>query len=117
MSGYEKALDLWKSYTIISAADLDRVLHHYRILFAYNSGKIENEVITYHDTREIFENGKVAGFSGDPRALFEQQNQLLCYELLKEKIMSAFKNTTRMRRLHRLKHFLSMRQKKLGRTK
>jgi Fic family protein len=65
---------------------LDRVLHNYRILFAYNSGKIENEVITYHDTREIFENGKVAGFSGDPRALFEQQNQLLCYELLKEKI-------------------------------
>lgn len=40
-----------------------------------NSGKIENEEITYHDTREIFENGKVTGFTGNPRSLFELQNQ------------------------------------------
>jgi Fic family protein len=88
MSGYEKALALWQSYNIKSVADLDKYLHSYRVLFAYNSGKIENEAITYHDTREIFENGKVAGFSGDPRVLFEQQNQLLCYELLKDKIVN-----------------------------
>jgi len=85
---YQKVLSLWWSYLLESTADLDKYLDSFRILFAYNSGKIENEEITYHDTREIFENGKISGFSGNPRALFEQQNQKLCYEFLKNKIVS-----------------------------
>ncbi len=87
MEQYEQALRLWQSYQIKTAADLDARLDSFRVLFAYNSGKIENEAVTYHDTREIFENGKVTGYTGDPRALFEQQNQKLCYEYLKEKII------------------------------
>lgn len=88
MDGYSRAVKLWQSYTNTSAADLDKHLHSFRILFAYHSGKIENEEITYHDTREIFENGRVTGYTGNPRALFEQQNQKLCYEFLKEKIVN-----------------------------
>jgi len=84
---YQKVLDLWRSYHIESAADLDKYLHSFKILFAYNSGKIENCETDYHDTREIFENGKISNFSGDPRVLFEQQNQKMCYELLKPKII------------------------------
>ena len=38
-----------------------------------------------NDTREIFENGQVLNYTGNPRALFEQQNQKLCYEALKFK--------------------------------
>ena len=88
MDGYSRAVRLWQSYGIASAADLDKYLHSFRILFAYHSGKIENEEITYHDTREIFENGRVTGYTGSPRALFEQQNQKLCSEFLKEKIVN-----------------------------
>lgn len=87
MGAYEKIIALWRSYSINATADLDKYLDNFRILFAYHSGRIENESITYHDTREIFENGKVQGFTGNPRALFEQQNQKLCYEFLKEKIV------------------------------
>jgi Fic family protein len=84
---YNQAIGLWQSYKIASAADLDKYLDSFRILFAFHSGRIENEEITYHDTREIFENGKVSNYTGNPRALFEQQNQKLCYEVLKEKII------------------------------
>jgi len=84
---YNRAVELWQSYEIASAADLDKYLDSFRILFAFHSGKIENEEITYHDTREIFENGRVVDYTGSPHALFEQQNQKLCYELLKEKIV------------------------------
>jgi Fic family protein len=84
---YNKAVELWQSYKIVSAADLDKYLDSFRILFAFHSGKIENEEINYHDTREIFENGMVTGYTGNPRALFEQQNQKMCYELLKDKIV------------------------------
>ena len=44
------------------------------LAFSYNSGKIENEEITLHDTREIFEKGRVVSFTGDVRTLFEIQN-------------------------------------------
>ena len=50
--------------------------------FAYNSSKIENPDITYHDTREIFENGKAVSFTGDVRTLFDLQNQKECHELI-----------------------------------
>lgn len=88
MDLYNKAVELWRSYEITSVQDLDKHLDSFRILFAFHSGKIENEEITYQDTREIFENGRVLGFTGNPRSLLEQQNQKLCYEFLKEKIIT-----------------------------
>jgi Fic family protein len=86
MTKYQRILQLWQSYHIKTASDLELRLHNFRVLFAYNSGKIENAEITYHDTREIFENGRVVGFTGDPRTIFEAENQKRCYEFLKEKI-------------------------------
>jgi Fic family protein len=88
---YEKILEKWKSYNISNECGIDKYLHSFRILFAYNSGKIENGEIEYHDTREIFENGKVCSFTGNVRTLFEQQNQKDCYEILKHKIISKEK--------------------------
>ncbi|CEO89545.1 hypothetical protein [Syntrophaceticus schinkii] len=87
METYDRVVKLWQSYKIASAGDLDKYLDNFRILFAFHSGKIENEGIKYFDTREIFENGRVINYTGSPRAIFEQQNQKLCYEFLKEKIV------------------------------
>ena len=88
MGRYEQIVEMWKNRHVVSAKDIDSALYNFRILFAYNSGKIENDGVTYHDTREIFENGRAVGFTGDPRALFELGNQKLCYEFLKRKITS-----------------------------
>lgn len=85
---YEETIKLWQSYNISNTSDLDKYLDNFRILFAYNSGKIENESVSFHVMREIFENGKVIEYTSDPRALFEQQNQKLCYEFLKDKIVA-----------------------------
>ena len=68
--------------------ELDAVLTDFRILFAYHSNRIENEDTDYHDTRDVFENGKVYGYTGDPRTLFEIQNQRDCYYLLLERIVA-----------------------------
>jgi Fic family protein len=86
MKNYEDAIKLWRRWCVTTEADIDRRLENFRVLFAYNSGKIENEAITYADTREIFENGRVLNYTGSPRALFEMSNQRVCYELLKPKI-------------------------------
>jgi len=86
MGKYENALKLWCKYNVRTEADVDHRLDNFRILFAYNSGKIENDAITYNDTREIFENGRVLNYSGLPRTLFELANQKICYEFLKPKL-------------------------------
>ena len=67
--------------------EIEDQLNDFRILFAYNSNRIENQEITYNDTREVFEDGKVTGFSGDPRTLFEIHNQKKCYEFLLDKLV------------------------------
>ncbi len=87
MDCYAQTRHLWQSFDVQTPGGLNRALNSFRVLFAYHSGKIENENITYHDTCEIFENGKVTGFTGDARALFEQQNQRLCYDFLVPKIV------------------------------
>lgn len=87
MDQYSRIIALWRSYRVESTADFDKYLDSFRILFAFHSGKIENEQINYHNTREIFENNRVVSYTGSPRALFEQQNQKLCYEYLKGKII------------------------------
>ena len=103
MEQYEKAVRLWQGWNVRTAADFDKYLDSFRILFAYHSGKIENDEITYNDTREIFENGKVVGYTGSPRALFEQQNQKLCYEAIKEKLAAREPLSVELiREIHRI---------------
>lgn len=85
---YHDILKRWQAWNIQSADDLDLYLEQFRILFAYHSGKIENERITYQDTRNIFTDGKASGYTGDSRTLFEIQGQKVCYDLLKDKIIA-----------------------------
>lgn len=103
MEKYKRVVELWRSYRVSSADDIDKYLDSFRILFAYNSGKIENEEITYHDTREIFENGKIVSYTGSTRSVFEQQNQKLCYEVLKDMIIDREPITVDLiREIHRI---------------
>ena len=53
---YTDVITYWQSLKIDSKEKLENVLDNFRILFAYNSGTIENAEITYHDTRENTKN-------------------------------------------------------------
>lgn len=86
-TAYEKIVNEWRSRPLNSPADVDTVLDNFRVLFAYNSNKIENPDTTWHDTREIFLNGRVTGYTGELRTLFEIQNQKNCYGFLRDKIV------------------------------
>lgn len=84
MTPYEKALALWQGKHIVTAAELAEALNGHSIAFAYHSGKIENEQITYNDTREIFEHDGVTSYTGDLRTLFEIRNAKDANELFLE---------------------------------
>lgn len=80
MSVYDKAVALWRQKGISTDAELAEALNAYGISFAYHSGKIENESVTYHDTRDIFEHDGVSAYTGDLRTLFEIRNAKEAYE-------------------------------------
>lgn len=80
MTNYEKALALWQEKDITTDAELAEALNCHSIAFAYHSGKLENEKITYHDTREIFEHDGVTSYTSDLRTLFEIRNAKDAYE-------------------------------------
>lgn len=58
----------------------DALVDEFLLGYAFNSGHIENDLITLHDTREVFENGRVVSFTGDIRTLFEIQNLKTSWE-------------------------------------
>lgn len=84
---FQDVVQKWKERDIRTVSQLDVALCDYRILFAYHSNRIENVGVSLHETREIFENGKVINYTGDLRSLFEAENQKVCYDFLKEKII------------------------------
>ena len=85
---YEDILTWWKKEKKETPEDIYTLLDNFKILFAFHSGKIENDTITLHDTREIFENGAVVNYTGDLRTLFEIKNQKDSFEYLIDKIIN-----------------------------
>ena len=113
MTDYERVVAWWQEKEITTDAELAEVLNGHSIAFAYHSGKIENENITYHDTREIFEHDGVTSYTGDLRTLFEirnakdaneqfltffQEEHILDEALIKELQRCLTQNTYDMRR-------------------
>lgn len=86
MTDYEKAVAMWQRKKIDNDAELAEAMNGHSIAFAYHSGKIENERVTYNDTREIFEHDGVTSYTGELRTLFEIRNAKEANELL----LSAF---------------------------
>ncbi len=74
MSNYEKTVAWWQNRRITTEADLALAFTGHEVSFAYHSGKIENDQITFHDTREIFDHDGVTDYTGDLRTLFEIRN-------------------------------------------
>lgn len=81
---YNHIVDFWKNKKISTASKLEALLESYSVNFAFHSGKIENEKITYYDTHEIFSNDGVVSYTGDLRTLFEIQNSKKAYEYMLE---------------------------------
>ena len=73
-TAYSDILRFWKEKRIKDSGDLDAVVNGQAVTLAYHSTKIEEPTVTFHDTREIFEHGRVISYSGDVKALFALQN-------------------------------------------
>lgn len=84
---YQEILDMWRHTKRETTADMEYLLSNFKVIFAYNSGRIENDEITYNTTLEIFEGKPVSNFSGDYRTMYEMVNQKDCYGYLLDHII------------------------------
>lgn len=84
---YEEVIKFWQNQKRMSKEDYMNILENFSVLFAYNSGAIENDKITYHDTREIFNKGKIINYTGELKTLFEISNQKDCYDYILIKVV------------------------------
>lgn len=87
MNLYETILTNWHN-NVKNERDLIRYMDNFQLIYSYNSGKIENPRITFDDTREIFENGKVISFTGDLKTLYEIKNLKDCIGLILKGVSS-----------------------------
>lgn len=83
---YEDVIKYWQEQKLESKEDYMNILENFSVLFAYNSCAIENDKITYYDTKEIFNSGKVINYTGDLKILIEIDNQKDCYNYILSKV-------------------------------
>lgn len=74
MINYDSVVRFWKEKNLSGIEEIATALESFNITYAYNSGKLENANITYHDTREIFEHNSLVSYTGDTRTIYEIQN-------------------------------------------
>lgn len=97
---YRLVVDAWRSR---AQADKETLLEEFAVRFAYNSGKIENDEITYHDTREVFDRDGVTSYTGSLRTLFEMRNQKIAWEWALSVVEQGFDlNAGLLKEAHRL---------------
>ncbi len=71
---YDDVINYWQAMKVNSAADLDAIVNGMAINLAYHTTKIEEPDVTFEDTREIFEHGRVIKYTGDVKTVFALKN-------------------------------------------
>lgn len=78
----ESVLNWWRSQSLITEDDYLTVLENFQILFTCNSNNIEGDNLSYHTTREIFEESPISAPGVLPRQVFEVRNQKFAFSFL-----------------------------------
>ena len=85
---YEEIVKQWQARPATTAAELEQRLGGFPVLFAYHSGKIENDAVSLRHIRSIFAAGRVEGYAGTPQTLAEMYNQKMCHAFLTSKLIA-----------------------------
>lgn len=72
---YQDVIDWWRKQNFETIDDFMNVLENYQVVFTVNSNAIEDINVSYHTTREIYEEGDVSNFSGSFTDLLSVWNQ------------------------------------------
>lgn len=77
---YDDVLKWWKNKELKTVSDYEQALDNFQILFTCNSINIEGDNLSYHTTREIFEEQPISESGVLPRIMFEVRNQKFAFK-------------------------------------
>lgn len=81
---YDYCISWWQNKLTESNYDYDSLLDNFRIIFTQSSNAIENIVIPYHTTRDIYEDKKIS-YGLMPTEVFAVRNQkLLFFQMIED---------------------------------
>ncbi len=86
---YMSIVKWWQDKNLHTVDDYKTVLDNFQILFTCNSNNIEGSNISYHTTREIFEERPLSASGLTPRDIFEVRNQKFAFEFLLKALMNS----------------------------
>lgn len=86
--------DLVTRWRALSKDDRDLLIDSFAVDFAFHSGSLENDQITLHDTREVFDHDGVSSFTGDLRTVFEIANLKTIWSWTMETLPGGFSFST-----------------------
>lgn len=88
---YQALVARWRD---LSASDRVALLDSFAVDFSFHSGGLENDQVTLHDTREVFDRDGVSSFTGDVRTIFEIANLKAMWLWTMETLPTGFSLTT-----------------------
>lgn len=77
----ERCIKRWQDMKLESVDDYHLALENFKIVFTYNSNAVEDINVSYHTTREIYEDKSIT-FNGNPRDLFAVTNQSNTFDVM-----------------------------------
>lgn len=77
---YADVLKWWQNKELKTVDDYEQVLNNFQIVFACNSINIEGDNLSYHTTREVFEEKPISESGVIPRLIFEARNQKFAFK-------------------------------------
>lgn len=81
MGQTDKIVQFWKEKNIITEAHLGEILSDFSTAFAYHTCKMEHPGVQIQTVREVFDQDKVTGYTGDLLTLLMIRNARSAYEL------------------------------------
>lgn len=79
---FKSVLNWWNNQDLRTEEDYITLLENYQIIFTCNSNNIEGDLLSYHTTREIFENAPITESGLLPRQIFEVRNQKFAFNFI-----------------------------------
>lgn len=91
----EDVINWWRNSNFKTLDDFKIVLDNFKVIFTQNSLNIEDVDISYHQTRELFENGQLINYTGDVSHVLALQNHKYAYGWLIDNVVKRRKIDTK----------------------
>lgn len=84
---FNDIVKFWQEQSLKTMEDYMLMLDNFQMIFTFNSNNIEGDNLSYHTTREIFEDSPLSISGLTPKQIFEVRNQKFAFTFLIDSLL------------------------------